>query len=156
MPTIKEIRTAFDAELDKIQAKAKAAAAQMNLSEEEIHERLARYQDMLKESATALQAMMEQAEEFAVETTRDIRPALEHLQVQLALGKADSRDAFNEKKKQIQHAIAEFNAKLDTANAAEEREMSEHADALLKEYTKQASALEAELAAMDESFENQA
>ena len=154
MPTIKEIRAAIDAGLDRIQAKAEATAAHLDLSEDEIQERLAGYQDKLKDSAAALQAKMEQAEEIAAESTKEIRPALEHLQMQLALGKADSRDAFNAKKKQIQHAIAEFNAKLDAANAAEEREMSEQVDALLKAYAEQAAALEAELAAMDESYEN--
>ena len=152
MPSIKEIRAAIDAGLDKIQARAEAAAAHLDLTEDEIQNRLAGYQDKVKDSAAALQANLEQAEEFAAETTKEIRPALEHLQLQLALGKAESRDAFNTKKKEIQHAIAEFNARLDAANAAEDREMSEHVDELLRAYAEQAAALVAELETLEEGY----
>ena len=79
----------------------------------------------------------------------------ELVQVQLALGKADSRDAFLARKKEIQHAIAEFNARLDAADAAEEREMAAEVDAYLKAYAEQAATLEAELAVMEESYEKQ-
>ena len=41
MTSIKEIRAAIDAGLDKLQAKAEAAAAQLNLSDDEINPRLA-------------------------------------------------------------------------------------------------------------------
>lgn len=152
MPTIKEIRAAIDAGMDKAQARARAAAGHLNLSEDEIHDRITGIQTELKESAAALQEKMSEAGEYAGETAAKIQPALEHLQVQLALGKAESRDAFGEKKKQIQHAIAEFNARLDAADAEEEREMSAQVDEFLRAYAEQAAALEAELAAMEESY----
>ena len=155
MPTIKEIRAAIDSGLDKIQSKAEAATAHLSLTEEQIEDRLSGLQGKLKESASALHAKMTEAEEFAGETATKIKPALEHLQVQLALGKADSRDTFNEKKKQIQHAIAEFNAKLDATDVAEERELAANVDANLRAYAEQAAALEAELEAMEETYEKQ-
>ena len=155
MTSIKQIREAIDSGLDSLKARAEAAAAHLNLSDDEVHERIAGIQDKLKESASALQSKMAETEEFAAETAKEIKPALEHLQVQLALGKADSRDAFIERKKQIQHAIAEFNARLDAADAAEDREMAAEVDAYLKAYAEQAAALEAELAVMEESYEKQ-
>lgn len=155
MTSIKQIREAIDAGLDSLKARAEAAAEHLNLSDDEVHDRIAGLQDKLKESATALQAKMAETGEFAAETTKEIKPALEHLQVQLALGKADSRDAFLARKKEIQHAIAEFNARLDAADAAEEREMAAEVDAYLKAYAEQAATLEAELAVMEESYEKQ-
>lgn len=155
MTSIKQIREAIDSGLDKLQAKAEAAAAHLNLSDDEVHDRIAGLQDKLKESAAAMQAKLAETEEYAAEATKEIKPALEHLQVQLALGKADSRDAFIARKKQIQHAIAEYNARLDAADAAEEREMAAEVDAYVKAYVEQAAALEAELEAMEDSYEKQ-
>ena len=155
MTTIKEVRAAIDAGLDRLQAKAEAAAAQLNLSEDEIDARIAEYENHLKSAATALQTRMAEAEEVAGETKTKIQSALEHLQVQLALGKADTRDALRAKKKEIQHAIAEFNAELDAADAAEEREMAAEFDSFVKAYVEQAAALEAELEALEETYEKQ-
>ena len=155
MTTIKEVRAAIDAGLDRLQARAEAAAAQLNLSEDEIDARIAEYGDQLKAAAVALQERMAEGELVAGETKAKVQSALEHLQVQLALGKADTRDAFNAKKKEIQRAIAEFNAELDAADAAEEREMAAEFDAFIKAYVEQAAALEAELEALEESYEKQ-
>ena len=152
MTTIKEVRAAIDAGLDRLQAKAEA---QLYLSDDEINTRIAEYEDQLKAAAVALQERMAEAEQVAGETKTKVQSALEHLQVQLALGKADTRDAFNAKKKEIQRAIAEFNAELDAADAAEEREMAAEFDAFVKAYVEQAAALEAELEAMEESYEKQ-
>lgn len=151
MTSIKEIRAAIDAGLDKLQAKAEAAAAQLNLNEDEINARVAGYEGKLKDAAEKLQA--EIADSIDDETKMKIQSALEHLQVQLALGKAEGRDAFNAKKKEITRAIAEFNAELDAADAAEQRERTAEVDAAVKAYVAQAAALEAELEAMDEQGE---
>lgn len=83
-----------------------------------------------------------------------IRSAVEQLQVQLTLGAADTRDAYNAKKKEITRAIAELNAELDAADAAEEREMAAEFDALMEAYVAEAVALSAELDAMEEKYKN--
>ena len=80
---------------------------------------------------------------------------MEHLQVQLALGAAEGRDAFNTKKKEITRAVAEFNAELDAADAAEQRERAAEFEAAVQAYVAQAAALEAELEAIDEQYEKQ-
>ncbi|MCK5359322.1 MAG: hypothetical protein KAJ95_01775, partial [Gammaproteobacteria bacterium] len=101
-----------------------------------------------------LQAKLDQA--VPEETRTKIQGAVEGLQVQLTLGAADTRDAFNSKKKEIQRAIAEFNAALDAADAADQREMAAELDALLAIYVAEAVALDAELEAMEEKYANEA
>ena len=151
MQTIKELRAAIDAGLDKIQAKAEAAAAQLKLSDDQIKTRLAEHEAKLKDAAEQLQARL--AEGLTDEDKMKIQGALEHLQVQLALGAAEGRDAFNAKKKEVTRAIAEFNAELDAAEAAEQREMAAELKTLMEAYAVQATALEAELDAIEAQYE---
>lgn len=69
--------------------------------------------------------------------------------------KADSRDTFNATKKEIQRAIAEFNAELDATDAAEERGMAAESDVFIIAYVEQAAALEADFGAIEESYDKQ-
>ena len=70
MTSIKQIREAIDSGLDSLQAKAEAAAAHLELSDDEIHQRIADIQYNLKESASALQSKMAETEESATETEK--------------------------------------------------------------------------------------
>lgn len=151
MTSIKEVREAVDAGLDKLQAKAEAAAAQISLTGDELNAHINTQEDKLNEAVVKLQEKLDEA--VPEETRTKIQGTVEHLQVQLALGAADSRDAFNAKKKEIQRAIAEFNAEMDAADAAEDKEMAAEFEALMEDYVAQAVALEAELAVMEEQYE---
>jgi hypothetical protein len=154
MSTIKEIRAAIDAGLDKLQANAEAVAAQISLSSAELNKHISEQEEKLDDAAVKLQAKLDAV--VPEESRTKIKGALEHLQVQLALGAADSRDAFNAKKNEIQHAIAKFNAELDAADAAEERELAAECDDLLEDYVAQSVTLNAELEAMEEQFGKEA
>ena len=147
MTSIKEIRAAIDAGLDKLQAKAEATSAQINLSSDDLNAYIDEQKEKLNDASVKLQEKLNEA--VPEETRSRIQGAAEHLQVQLALGAADTRDAFNAKKKEIKRAIAEFNAELD---AAEEREATAELDALMQIYLAQAIALEAELEVMEEQY----
>ena len=71
MTSIKKIRKAIDSGLDKLQAKAEATAEHLNLSDDEVHDRIAGLQDKLKESASALQSKMAETEEFATGAAKE-------------------------------------------------------------------------------------
>jgi ElaB/YqjD/DUF883 family membrane-anchored ribosome-binding protein len=47
------------------------------------------------------------------EKGKNLKGKVEHLQVQLALGKAESRDAFEEQKGKIEHAVHDVRTSLD-------------------------------------------
>ena len=151
MKSIKDVRAAIDAGLDKLQAKADAANAQLSMSKDELNVHIKEQEEKLKSAAVELQAKLEEA--VPEETRTKIQAAVENLQLQLALGAADSRDVINAKKKEITRAIAELNAELDAADAVEEREMSAELNALMEVYVAEAIALNAELEAMEEKYE---
>ena len=106
-------------------------------------------EDKLNAAAVKLQEQINEA--VPEETRTKIQGAVEHLQVQLALGAADSRDAYNAKKKEVTRAIAEF----DAADAAAEREAAEDVNALMEIYVAQAVILNVELEAMEEQYEEE-
>ncbi|MFW2440361.1 MAG: hypothetical protein ACN4GR_13430 [Arenicellales bacterium] len=151
MTSIKDLRTAIDAGLDKLQAKTEAAAAQINLTTDELNTRVNEQEKKLNEAAIKLQEKLNEA--VPEETRTKIQGAVEHLQIQLALGAADTRDAFNARKKEVTRAIAELNAEIDAADAAEERAMAAEFDALMEAYVAEAIALNAELEAMEVKYE---
>ena len=150
MKSIKDVRATIDAGLDKLQAKAEAANAQLSMSKDELNVHIKEQEEKLKSAAVELQAKLEEA--VPEETRTKIQAAVENLQLQLALGAADSRDVINAKKKEITRAIAELNAELDAADAAEEREMAAKFDALMEVYVAEAIAMNAELEAMEEQY----
>lgn len=152
MTSIKDMRAAIDAGLDKLQAKAEAAAAQLDLTADEINDRIDDQEKKLSAAAEKLQDKLNEA--VPEETRTKIQAAVEQLQVQLALGAADTRDAYNAKKKEVTRAIAELNAEIDAADAAEERAMAAELDALMESYVAEAVALSAELDAMEEKYNN--
>ena len=147
MTSIKEVRAAIDAGLDKLQAKAEASAKQISLSCDDLNIYIDEQKEKLNDASVKLQEKLNEA--VSEETRIKIQGAAEHLQVQLALGAADTRDAFTVKKKEIQRAIAKFNAEID---AAEERETTAELNALMQVYVAQTVTLEAELEAMEEQF----
>jgi len=51
---------------------------------------------------------VQKSKEMAEQAKSDVRAQLEHLQVQLALGKADARDTFEEQRTKILKALNEF------------------------------------------------
>ena len=151
MKSIKEVREAINAQLDKIEAKAEAVKAQLDLSKVEVDERLEQQEKSLLEAAEKLTAKLEEAGVVAEEEKIKIKGSLENLQVQLALGAADTRDAFNKKKAEVNRHIAEFNAELDAAKAAGEKDAAEEIMAEMEIYVVEVIALEAELEVADEN-----
>jgi len=152
MSTVKEIREAIDAKLDKWEAQATAFQAQFELNKAELIERVEEQKHQLEKIAQRVRDKIDEASGLAEETKAKIRASFEHLQVQLALGVADTRDAYQDWKQKLQSSIAAFEADLDVAIAEEDAALQAEFDALMEAYVKEADALEAEIVAMEAQF----
>ena len=51
---------------------------------------------------------MQKSKEMSAQAKSEVQAKLEHLQAQLALGKADARDTFEEQRTKILKALNEF------------------------------------------------
>ena len=155
MSTIKEIRGAIDTKLDKWEAQATALQAQLELGKEEVIERVEEQERRLQQIAQSVRDKINEASVIADETKNKITTSFEHLQVQLALGAADTRDAYQDWKQNIQSSISTFEADLEVAIAEEDEALKADLDNLMDAYVREADALDAEIDAMYAKFDEE-
>lgn len=153
MSTVKEIREAVDAKLDKWEAQATALEAQLELNKADVLKRVEEQKGKLGQIAQSVRDKIDDAGGCAEETKAKIRTSFDHLQVQLALGVADTRDAYQDWKQKLQSSIAKFEADLDLAAKEDDAALKAELDALMADYVKEADALEAEIDAMESKFD---
>ena len=153
MSTVKEIREAVDAKLDKWEAQATALEAQLELNKADVVKRVEEQKGKLEQVAQSIRDKIDAAGDCAEETKAKIRTSFDHLQVQLALGVADTRDAYQDWKQKVQSSVAAFEAELDQAAVEIEPAVQAELDSLMKEFVKQVDKLEAEIDAMQSQFD---
>src|SRR5574341_2502519 len=113
MSRIKELRASLDKKLDSMEHPALALAAQLTQTKEQTLHRLEQRKQQLRDVLTQVQAEVQKSKEIAEQAKGEVRAKLEQLQVQLALGKADARDTFEEQRTKILKALSEFEAVAD-------------------------------------------
>ena len=146
MASIHQIREAIDTKLDKWEADATALEAQLGLTKEKAFERLETYKKRFSEALQKLNGEIAQSQQLVGEKKQQLTGQLDHLQVQLALGKAEARDAYEAQKAKIQEGIASLKSGV-------EQEIGEVSETVKKEYVAAENALEAELEALAVQFE---
>ena len=108
MSRIKELRASFDKQLDALEHQALALEAQLTQTKDQAMQRLELRKQQLRDLLKQVQADVQKSKEMAEQAKSDVQAKLEHLQVQLALGKADARDTFEEQRTKILKALNEF------------------------------------------------
>ena len=108
MSRIKEFRASFDKKLDALEHQALALEAHLTQTKDQAMERLEQRKQQLRDLLNQVQADVQKSKEMAAQAKTEVQATLEHLQVQLALGKADARDTFEEQRAKILKALNEF------------------------------------------------
>ncbi len=108
MSRIKELRASLDKKLDALEYQALALEAQLTQTKEQTLQRLEQRKQQLRDLLTQVQADVQTSKEMAEQAKSEVQAKLEHLQVQLALGKADARDTLEEQRTKILKALNEF------------------------------------------------
>jgi hypothetical protein len=146
MASVHQIREAIDTKLDKWEADATALEAQLGLTKEKAFERLETYKQRFSEALQKLKGEIAQSQQLGKEKKQELTGQLDHLQVQLALGKAEARDTYQSQKEKIQDGIASLKTGV-------EQEIGEVSENVIKEFVAAENALEAELEALAVQFE---
>ena len=151
MPKIRELRESIDKKLDHWEASATAFEAQLQRTREQALARLEARKKTLNDALERFKAEIAQAKGIAEEKKKEMQTQFGELQVQLALGKAETKDAFEAQSKKIRHLIATLEAKvdrhLDAAGQTIDESLEKAADKLIDadiEYEAEAEALEAQ------------
>jgi len=108
MSRIKELRASFDKKLDALEYQALAFEAQLTQTKDQAMQRLEQRKQQLQDLLMQVQTDVQKSKEMAEQAKTEVQAKLEHLQVQLALGKADARDTVEEQRAKILSALNEF------------------------------------------------
>lgn len=148
MSKLKELREAIDTQLDRLDAQLDAWEAQLETSRDEVLERVQERKANLAETADSLAGLVGKSREVADELVGDLRSELEHLQVQLALGRAETREAYAEQREKIQAAIGKVEAGLGRLEDKVEEELADE----MARFVRLSDRLRAELEAAEVQF----
>ncbi|TKB73845.1 MAG: DUF4175 domain-containing protein [Nitrospira sp.] len=108
MSRIKELRASFDKKLDALEHQALALESQLTQTKDQAMQGLEQRKQQLQDLLKQVEADVQKSKEIAAQAKMEVQAKLEHLQVQLALGKADARDTFEEQRTKILKALNEF------------------------------------------------
>jgi hypothetical protein len=153
MSKIREIREAIDTKLDKWEASATAAEAQLQQTKEQALEELEARKKRLNETLEAFKSEVAKAKGVADEKKTEIQARFEDLQLQLALGKAEARDAFEAQKEKIQCSIATLETTVDRELEAAGQAIDEPLKKAANKFIVAAIDLEADMEALWVQFE---
>jgi len=151
MSRSKELRASFDKKLDALEHQALAFEAQLTQTKDEAMQRLEQRKQQLQDLLTQVKTDVQKSKEMAEQAKTEVRAKLEHLQVQLALGKADARDSFEEQRTKILKALTEFESVADQKLKGAAFESGR----VWEDLVGRASTLEAELEALKGRFETE-
>jgi len=153
MSTINTLRESISTKLDQWQATASALEAQFDLTREKALERVEVQKQHYRDALQRFKTEIEKSTTIANDIKSKVTTQIDEMQVQLALGKADTKDAFEEQKNKIQTAIADFEKSMDQNLDAMEQKMDQAFDVVVEKTVYVANALDAELEAMQAHYE---
>jgi len=151
MSRIKELRASLGKKLDALEHQALALEAQLTQTKDQALQRLEQRKQQLRDVLKQVHADVQQSKEIAASAKAEVQAKLEHLQVQLALGKADARDTFEEQRTRILKALNEFESVADQKLKGAAFESGK----LWGDLVGRASTLEAEFEALKNRFESE-
>jgi hypothetical protein len=148
MSSIKKIRENMNSKLDKWEAEATAFQAQLELSKEQVKERVEKQKQRLQETAQQVKDKIDAAGDYTDETKAKIKSSFENLQVQLAQGVADTRDGYQGWKQKVQSSIAGFEKEVELALDKKDAQLEAGLNARMDEYIRESATWGAEIDAM--------
>jgi DNA repair exonuclease SbcCD ATPase subunit len=151
MSRIKELRASFDKKLDALEHQALALEAQLTQTKDQAMQRLEQRKQQLRDLLRQVQADVQKSKEMAEQAKTEVQSRLDHLQVQLALGKADARDTFEEQRTKILEALNEFESVADQKLKGAGFESGK----IWEDLVGRTSSLEAEFEALKGRFEHE-
>ncbi len=113
MSTTKNIREAIDHTLDRWESAASAMEESIRGTTAAMTAQIQTQKQMAAAATDKLKEAVEKAQHVPAETRQQIATNLDHLKVQLALGKADAADAATTQQKEIEDAVKRVEAQVD-------------------------------------------
>ena len=151
MSRIAELRASIEKKMDALEHQALALEAQLTWTKDQALQGLEQRKQELRDLLKQVQADVQKSKEVAGQAKMEVQAKLEHLQVQLALGKADARDTFEEQRAKILKALKEF----EFVAEQKLRGATFESGKVWEDLVGRSSKLEAEFEALKDRFESE-
>jgi DNA repair exonuclease SbcCD ATPase subunit len=149
MSRTKDLRASLDKTLEALEHQALALEAQLTETKDQALQRLEERKEQLRDVLKQVQAEVQKSRDLADQAKAAVQAKLEELQVQLALGKAEARETFEEQRTKILKALNEFESIADQKLEGAAFESGK----VWEDLVGRASTLEAEFEALKGRFE---
>lgn len=114
MSHINKVRKSLDASLDRWEASAQSFEDGINASLEAMADRFEHHKAMAQSAVEDLKKAVARAQEVPAETKEKTLADLDHLKLQLALGKAEAQDALVAQKQKVESAFHTVESQFDS------------------------------------------
>ena len=125
MKTVNEVRASIDQTLDWWEAAALALEESIEATLAAVSERIQRQKEKTVEASEKLTQALKRAQQLPSEAREKIVGDLDHLKVQLALGKVEARDAVLAQKEKIGQAVLRVENQIDQFEQQVDQEVEE-------------------------------
>lgn len=113
MSGIETVRASVEKKLEALEHQAEALEAQLTQTREQVLERVEEGKRQLRDLVASVREELSDSPAVVDQVKRELQAALDHLEVQLALGKAEARDALDAQREKIAQALRRFEASAD-------------------------------------------
>jgi hypothetical protein len=144
MSRIEDLRASIEHRIDALEHQATALESQLMQTKEEAIQRLEQGKQQLRDVVTALQTELRTSKAVVDVAKAELQARLDHLRVQLALGKAEAHETLEQPREKIFKALSEFESVADQKLA----ETAFESGRLWESLVGRASRLEAEFEAL--------
>ncbi len=151
MTTIETIKSAINETMDHAQMKVQALKLQASLGKADLEDNIQEKRKVAVKAAAELSKHLESIGVTANDVKDSINSELENLQVQVALGKMESKEAIEKSKDVVTKCAGQFESVLEKAQSIE-AEKVEQVKVKLSDYMTKMSDLKASIEANVESY----
>jgi hypothetical protein len=113
MSGIETVRASVEKKLEALEHQAEALEAQLTQTREQVLERVEEGKRRLRDLVMSVRQELSDSPGVADQVKAELQSALDHLEVQLALGKAEARDAVDAQRDKIAQALRRFESSAD-------------------------------------------
>jgi hypothetical protein len=152
MSSIKNAKEPVDVKLDELDARADALHAALQVTEEQVGERVARHSQEVQGTLGTLAADIDQQKDISDDHRRAIRSEVDNLNKQLTLCQAAGRETIAATRRQIHEGVEKIEAEIDAALAESKTGIAESLKSAVDAYNRATRRLDAELEAAELHF----
>lgn len=113
MSGIQTIRASIEKKLEALEHQAAVLEAQLTQTRAQALERIEEGKQQLRELVTSVRNELSASTAVVGQVKAELQSALDHLHVQLTLGKAEARDSIEEQREKITQALSQFESMAD-------------------------------------------